>query len=400
MPVVEAQVRRRLRLALATLCVTEVVSWGVTYHAFPVLLSAITADTGWSASAASAAFSLGLVVSAVAGIPVGRWLDRFGPRKVMTVGSVLAAIAMVAVASATSLLTFALAWALVGTAMSGVLYPPAFAAVTGWFGPDRMRGLLVLTLVAGLSSTVFAPLTAVLVENFSWRTSYLLLTVLLVGTVLLHGWGLRAPWDSTAPSRRSRAQVRHVVRNRGFIVLAVVFTTLALAFYMASLGVVPLLVERGFDHRLAAMTLGLLGTGQLVGRLLYGPVVRSRSSTTGILLVVIIASGSILGLALLPPVVGVLITSAVVFGAARGAFTLLQASVVADRWGQQHYGAVAGVFAMPITTATAVAPWSAAAVTVVVGSNITMFVVTSAVFGLAGVLAVASGAGGWHSDER
>lgn len=395
-PVVEAQVQPRLRLALATLCVTEIVSWGVTYYAFPVLLSAITADTGWSASAASAAFSLGLLVSAVAGIPVGRWLDRFGPRKVMTVGSVLAVIAMIAVASATSLLTFALAWALAGIAMSGILYPPAFAAVTGWFGPDRMRGLLVLTLVAGLSSTVFAPLTAVLVENFSWRTSYMLLTVLLVGTVLLHGWGLRAPWNPTAPSRQSRAQVRHVVHSRGFIVLSVVFTTLALAFYMASLGLVPLLVERGFDHRLAATTLGLLGAGQLVGRLLYGPVVRSRSSTTGIVFVVVIAGGSILGLALLPPVVGVLITSAVVFGAARGAFTLLQASVVADRWGQQHYGAVAGVFAMPITTATAMAPWAAAAVTSLMGSNITTYLMTAAVLGLAGVLLRFSDLGGRH----
>ncbi|WP_460624056.1 MFS transporter [Kineococcus endophyticus] len=224
----------------------------------------------------------------------------------------------------------------------------------------------------------------------------MLLTVLLVGTVLLHGWGLRAPWNPTAPSRQSRAQVRHVVHSRGFIVLSVVFTTLALAFYMASLGLVPLLVERGFDHRLAATTLGLLGAGQLVGRLLYGPVVRSRSSTTGIVFVVVIAGGSILGLALLPPVVGVLITSAVVFGAARGAFTLLQASVVADRWGQQHYGAVAGVFAMPITTATAMAPWAAAAVTSLMGSNITTYLMTAAVLGLAGVLLRFSDLGGRH----
>src|SRR5690606_36622893 len=44
------------RRVLAALCTTEVVSWGILYYAFPVALSAITADTGWSASATTAAF--------------------------------------------------------------------------------------------------------------------------------------------------------------------------------------------------------------------------------------------------------------------------------------------------------------------------------------------------------
>ena len=69
----------RRRRALAALCVTEVVSWGVLYYAFPVALTSISADTGWSTTAATAAFSAGLVTSALAGIPVGRAVDRLGP---------------------------------------------------------------------------------------------------------------------------------------------------------------------------------------------------------------------------------------------------------------------------------------------------------------------------------
>src|SRR4051812_48121760 len=79
--------RRSPRRALGALCLTQVTSWGVLYYASPVAPAAITADTGWSATAATAAFSAGLVVSALAGIPVGRWLDRYGPRRVMTAGS-------------------------------------------------------------------------------------------------------------------------------------------------------------------------------------------------------------------------------------------------------------------------------------------------------------------------
>jgi MFS family permease len=75
---------------LAGLFLTQVVSWGVLYYAFPVALAVIAADTGWSDTTATAAFSTGLLVSAVAGIPVSRLLDRYGPRPVMTVGSVVA----------------------------------------------------------------------------------------------------------------------------------------------------------------------------------------------------------------------------------------------------------------------------------------------------------------------
>jgi MFS family permease len=65
---------------LTVLCITEITSWGILYYAFPVLAPGIAADTGWSISMITAAFSLGLVVSAVVGIPAGRWLDRSSTR--------------------------------------------------------------------------------------------------------------------------------------------------------------------------------------------------------------------------------------------------------------------------------------------------------------------------------
>jgi len=142
---------------LVALSVTEVTSWGVLYYAFPVALASITADTGWSATSATAAFSAGLVVSALAGIPIGRLLDRHGPRRVMTAGSVLAVPATVGIALAPTFAWFVAAWLVAGIAMAAVFYQAAFAALTRWYGPRRVRALTALTLVAGLSSTVFAP---------------------------------------------------------------------------------------------------------------------------------------------------------------------------------------------------------------------------------------------------
>src|SRR5690242_17300163 len=83
---------------LVALCVTEITSWGTLYYAFPVLLGPITADTGWSTSATVGAFSFGAIVSALTGVVVGRLIDRYGPRPVMTAGSVVGALSLVAVA--------------------------------------------------------------------------------------------------------------------------------------------------------------------------------------------------------------------------------------------------------------------------------------------------------------
>lgn len=95
--VITTGLRRR---ALAALCTTEVVSYGVLYYAFPVLAGTISAETGWSRTAVVAAFSAGILTGAFAGIPVGRLLGRWGPHPVMTTASVLGVLGLLGVAAA------------------------------------------------------------------------------------------------------------------------------------------------------------------------------------------------------------------------------------------------------------------------------------------------------------
>ncbi|WP_337993780.1 MFS transporter [Actinomycetospora straminea] len=212
--------------ALAALCVTEIVSWGVLYYAFPVLVGAISADTGWSVAAATGAFSVGALVSAGAGIVVGRLIDRHGPRVVMTTGSVVGVLAVVAIATAPTLPLFYAAWALAGLAQAATFYPPAFAALTGWYGEARVRALTTLTLVAGFSSTVFAPLTAALLGPLGWRGVFgVLAVVLAVVTVPLHAVLLTPPWrahDRVAGGAGDADHARVVLRSPRFAVVTAV----------------------------------------------------------------------------------------------------------------------------------------------------------------------------------
>src|SRR5579884_224381 len=83
-------------LLIATLGVTEAISWGVLYYAFGVLLEPMATELGWSRASLAGAFSLAVLLSGVAAVPVGQWLDGHGARGLMTLGSVLGVLLVLA----------------------------------------------------------------------------------------------------------------------------------------------------------------------------------------------------------------------------------------------------------------------------------------------------------------
>ncbi|HEX5493848.1 MAG TPA: MFS transporter [Mycobacteriales bacterium] len=385
--------RRGLRRVLTVLCVTEVASWGVLYYAFPVLAPTIGTDTGWSAGAVTGAFSISQAIAALVGVPVGRLLDRWGPRPVMTAGSVLAGPAVVVIATARSLPWFLVGWGLAGAAMSAVLYQPAFAALTRWAGPRRVTALTGLTLVAGLASTVSAPLTAGLVGGLGWRHTYLVLAAgMVVITVPAHAVGLAGRWPHPVGGRQHAPSPADppgpVARSRAFVLLAAAVSLAAMAVYAAVIDLVPLLTGRGMSTTAAAWALGLGGIGQVCGRMGYGRLVARTSVRVRTTAVLAGCAVSIALLAALPGPAGALIAAAMLVGATRGVFTLLMATAVTDRWGTVHYGRLSGVLSAPRLLATSAAPWIGTVLAGALGGYPAAFAVLAGIGGLAAVLAL------------
>ncbi|WP_407695984.1 MFS transporter, partial [Sphaerimonospora thailandensis] len=98
----------------------------------------------------------------------------------MSAGSVLGTLAVLAWSQVTSLAQLYGVFLAAGIASAMVLYEPAFAVIVGWFHGDergRANALLALTIVAGFASTIFLPLTGLLVEHYGWRTALVILAV-------------------------------------------------------------------------------------------------------------------------------------------------------------------------------------------------------------------------------
>jgi MFS family permease len=357
---------------LLTLAFTELTSWGILYYGFSVFVTPMGAELGWSRAALTGAFSTALLCSGVAGVWVGRWVDRHGTRVIMTAGSCAAALLTLAWAGVRDLALFYLIWAGIGLAMAAVLYEPAFAAVATWFVRFRSRALTILTFIAGLASVVYIPLIAWLVGAFGWRRALVILAgILAVTTILPHALILRRrPQDlgllpdGAAEVAGTPAKVapgvatREAVRSGSFRWLTLGF---CLAFFVnvaVTVHLIPYLIDGGYSPAFAATAAGLVGIMALPGRLIFTPLgawVPRRFVTAAIFATQAVA---LVALLTLRSTAGVFLFVAL-FGAGFGAITPARAALIAELYGARNYGSIGGILAFFVTGARALAPVSA-----------------------------------------
>jgi MFS family permease len=332
------------------------------------------AELGWSRAALSGAFTVALLVSGLVAPVVGRWIDRRGARAIMTFGSCLGTLLVLAWAGVRDLPLFYLLWAAIGVAMACTLYDPAFAVIARWFsGPHaagRAGAMMIVTLLAGLASTIFLPVAAWLVELQGWRTALLsLAAILAVTTIAPHALLLRhAAHAATNAHATTRADVaasfRSLLRHPPFVWLAASFWLYGLASVGLGIHLVPYLSERGYPPTLAAVATGAVGAAQLLGRIAFAPLERRAprrwliAATLGAQPVAMLA---LLALPLLPGPGAVTATVGLyafilLFGISRGAATLARATLIAGRYGPARFGAVNGALSLIVTFSHALAP--------------------------------------------
>lgn len=389
---------------VAAVSITETVTWGIIYYGFPVFLRAMEQDLGASRVAITAAFSIGLGVAALAGLPVGRWIDRHGGRGLMTVGSCLATALTYAWGRVESLPALYAVWFFMGLAMAATLYEPAFAVVVSWFRERRDRALLTVTLVAGFASTIFMPIEAWLLTRVGWRQALTILAVVLaVITIPIHALVLRRGRTVT---RSAGGGLTSSVPGMtlGEAARTLVFWVLAIAFFVGnfstaavSVHLIPYFVDRGYTATIAAAVIGWMGAMQVPGRLLFVPI---SAWLGGRWMVASVFFGQAVGLAQLPLIsaIGTAIPFILVMGASNGMSTLSRATSLAQIFGARHYGAISGAVALGANGARAVGPVGASLLLLALGDYPSVFWVLAATLVVASLAVLIAGAGAERVD--
>ena len=161
----------------------QLVNWGVLFFAFSVLLVPLQEAFDAPRWLVAGAFSLGLLVSAIAAPAVGRLADRGQGPAVMQAGGLLAAGLLIVWALVPTIWMTYLVWAALGLCMASILYEPVFAIVGRAFAdPEgRLRAIATVTVMGGLASTAFLPGTSALVTRFGWRGAVVALAIIIGG---------------------------------------------------------------------------------------------------------------------------------------------------------------------------------------------------------------------------
>lgn len=251
---------------------------------FGVFLKPLITEFGWSRGQVSLAFSLSLLVMSFAFPFVGRLVDRYGARKVIVPSVFFFGLGLISLSLLSANLWHLYAvYIVLGLVGGGTAPVPYSNVISHWF--DKKRGIaLGLAMVGlGVGTFVMPSLAQLLLTEFGWRQSYIIVGVMVmvvaipVVALLLTETprmrGLSPDGEQSAISLSPKGQPlssglsAHEARQTStFWVLVSAFFLMSASVHGCLIHLVPLLTDRGISPQRAAMATSLFGGALLLGR--------------------------------------------------------------------------------------------------------------------------------------
>ena len=276
---------------------------------------------GWSRTSLAWAISLSRLETGILGGVEGVLVDKFGPRPLMVIGSVIMGVGFILLSRIDSLFDYYIlfiCFIVVGQAFRGQI--PLDTAVATWFIRRRGTafGLLRASTAIGAAGVV---VLAWFVTTYGWRGAFVAIGV---GTIILGipaGLVMRrrpefygqlpdgdmpttedspilAPVAGASEDSPPRAAVAATEPDIGMTVRQALsgwpFWTISIAFALrsgttsaAALHAIPLVIDMGYSPTVAASVLGSMGFFSIVGRL-GGGILNDRYGTKRVSIVAMV----------------------------------------------------------------------------------------------------------------
>ena len=311
---------------------------------FAAFLLPIEAELGLDRATLSNAGTLTHVAYALSQPVVGRLAVRFGARRVMLISVVVMAIGGFGVSTASQawqILVFA--GLLPGIGFGGATVVPATVLLAGWF--RRRLGLAAGVMSSALPAgqSIFVPLAVALIPVWGWRSTYVLLGLLLALVAVPALQWLAA--DPPRPPETERREA-HPRPRAGLDVwmLAIGYFGCGFTDQFVTLHLVALTIESSIEPLVAGVLFGVLMATGIVGSVLSGPVADRLSprAMLGGLYFIRAATLPLLLLAESGPRLALLGVFAVLFGLTYIANQAPGTRMVRDRYGVSGVGVFMG----------------------------------------------------------
>lgn len=365
-------------IVLASLLCTLLFS-GVGFFSFTFFVTPLQDEFGWSRGVVMAGFAVWSLVVAAASPLVGKMVDRYGVKLVISLGAFISGLGLALLSMMSSLWHFYVLYGILGVGLAAMGPIPATGVVSNWF--KRHRGIAIGIASTGIGGGGFllAPLVGYLIGSFGWRTTYLVLGALIWILVIpatllvmktkpsdmeLLPFGAEAAekaCDKEHPAHGTAAPPKPLASLSFWLIS---FTYFASGFAIVGIlqNQAPYLEDIGVSLGMAATVIGSFGLMSAIGKIIFGllcdRISAKYASAIGITLQTI---GLIILMRISPSTgVGMLWLYAIVLGFGSGSWLPTMSVLVSSNFGLTSYGAVFGMVNLVHYVGTAIGPLMAA----------------------------------------
>ena len=257
----------------------RVLGGGLHNYGFTVFFLPISQDLGLNRAETSLAFSLARVEGAIEGPFVGYFIDRFGPRPMILIATLLCGLGYIALGWVTDYTSFLIVYlGIISLSFSpGFVHAPMAVGNT-WFIRWRARAMTVISSAVPIGGTLLTPLLAMAVQRWGWRWGAILggTLFLLIGLPLAAGVrsspesmgllpdGDAAPPPASANDEKRQSTITPIAREPTlkqamktwiFWLFVIAMTVRVGAYSTISVHFVPIMVWKGMSQERAAVLL-------------------------------------------------------------------------------------------------------------------------------------------------
>ena len=330
---------------------------GLALYGLPFFYDFMVRDFGWSRAQVTSGNALSkLVVGPLFGFLAGWLVDRFGPRRLMIGGILMAGIALVGLGLIHTLAGFYLFYLFnaLGNVCGGPL--PNQVLLSRWFTAARGRAMGFAYLGIGLGGALVPFLAVWLTRAVGWQGALQALGLLIIAVALPMALFVKEP--PAVPATAVGPSTTSTVLHRPAFYLLLVGSMCSIAAVGGTNQHLKLFLslDHGYSQAGAAQIASLVLASSLVGRLGAGWLA-DRFAKKYVMLLIYLLVVAAIPLLLLPGARGAIYLFAVVFGLGLGGEYMVIPLMAGELFGVRVLGRTMGVILTGDGIAEATAPW-------------------------------------------
>ena len=319
---------------------------GIALYGLPFFYDFMTEDFGWTRTTVTSGNALGkLIVAPLFGFIAGWMIDRYGPRKLMLSGALMAGVALIGLScTGGSLSLFYLFYIFnaLGYVFAGPL--PCQVLISRKFDKNRGKAMGIAYLGIGTGGALVPLLANKIESSFGWNISLIALGVLIMLIALPMAYFIKEPKVKEVKKEPSEpaVSIKSILKNPNFYLLCI--------GSMCAIGVVGginqhlklYLRDLEFAQDAAAKIISLVLLSSLIGRVLMGWLADIFNRKHVMILINLIVASAI-PLLMVPDFTGRIYLFAVIFGIGLGGDYMIIPLMAGDLFGVRALGRTMGI---------------------------------------------------------